>query len=314
MLTRELISIGKMKAIILLVMAVAVLGKVHGPKYSPQLLSQFNAWQIKYNKVYDTVPEFEHAISNFQATLARVVKNNARTGGSIYGVTKFADLSPAEFKAMYLNSGGGRGRPADLVADVLPPSSDKAPASFDWRNNPTPVVSPVKDQGQCGSCWAFSATENIESMWALKHGSLPILGPEQIVDCDTVDQGCNGGDTPTAFAYVTQQGGLDTESSYPYTAGDSGQGGSCAFEQSNVGASINNFTWVIPECFDSCDNQNMADVQTKLATVAPFAICVYAEPWQDYSGGVFNDDSCAHDASSLDHCVQLVGYDNNNGY
>jgi len=302
-----------MKLVVACLLVAVVFAHV-GPKYSPQLLSQFNAWQIKYNKVYTTVPDFEHAISNYQATVARVAANNARTGGSYYAVTKFADLSPAEFKATYLRSGGGRGRPADVEADVLPPSTHAAPATFDWRNSKNPVVSPVKDQGQCGSCWAFSATENIESMWALKHNTLPILAPEQIVDCDDVDAGCNGGDTPTAFAYVTQAGGLDTEESYPYTAGQSGQGGSCDFQQSNVAASINNFTWAIAECSGSCNSQSMSDVQTKLATVAPFAICVYAEPWQDYGGGIFSDSTCSHDYSSLDHCVQMVGYDNNKGY
>jgi hypothetical protein len=306
-----------MKVLVAIILVAAVVANVHAPKpkYSPQLLSEFNAWQIKYNRVYQTVPEFEHALMNFQASIARVAKNNKRTGGKYYGLTKFADLSPAEFKAKFLKSGGGRGRSADSVqADVLPPSTHAAPATFDWRNSAKPVVSPVKDQGQCGSCWAFSATENIESMWALKHGSLPILGPEQIVDCDTVDQGCNGGDTPTAFEYVTQQGGLDTEASYPYTAGDSGTGGSCAYEQSSVAASISNYTWAIAECTDSCNSQSMSDVQSKLATVAPFAICVYAEPWQDYSSGIFDDTTCSHDYSSLDHCVQLVGYDNNQGF
>jgi len=303
-----------MKLILGDLLLVAVYARVQAPKYSPQLLSEFNAWQIKYNKVYTTVPDFEHAISNFQATKKRVAANNARTGDTFYGITKFADLSPAEFKAIYLRSGGGRGRREGIEADVLPPSDIAPPAVFDWRNNKVTVVSPVKDQGQCGSCWAFSATENIESMWALKHGSLPILSPEQIVDCDTVDAGCNGGDTPTAFEYVTQQGGLDTEESYPYTAGDSGTGGSCAFEQSNVAASITNFTWAIPECSGSCNTQSMSDAQAKLATVAPFSICVYAEPWQDYSSGIFSDSTCSHDYSSLDHCVQLIGYDNNNGY
>jgi len=296
------------------VLAIAVAAKVHQPKYSPQLLSKFNAWQIQYNKVYDDVPAFEHAISNFQASMERVAANNKRTGETYYALTKFADLSPAEFKAMYLQSGGGRGRAAPSTAPVLPPSKHAAPATFDWRDYKTTVVSPVKDQGQCGSCWAFSATENIESMWALKTGQLPILGPEQIVDCDTVDAGCNGGDTPTAFEYVTQAGGLDTEASYPYTAGDSGEGGSCDFSEQSVGARINNYTWAIAECTDSCNSQNMADAQSKLATVAPFSICVYAEPWQDYGGGIFSDSTCSHDYSSLDHCVQLVGYDNNAGY
>jgi len=151
-------------------------------------------------------------------------------------------------------------------------------------------------------------------MWAKAGNTLPTLAPEQIVDCDTVDQGCNGGDTPTAFEYVTQAGGLESETDYPYTAGDSGSGGTCTFDSTKVVAKISNFTWVIPECLDSCDKQSMSQVQTKLATVGPFAICVFAEPWQDYSGGIFNDQGCSHDAPSLDHCVQMVGYDNGGGY
>jgi hypothetical protein len=75
-----------------------------------------------------------------------------------------------------------------------------------------------------------------------------------------------------------------------------------------VGAKIDNFIWAIPECTGSCDSQSMSQVQAKLATVGPFAICVYAEPWQDYVGGIFNDASCTHAYSDLDHCVQLVGY------
>jgi len=106
---------------------------------------------------------------------------------------------------------------------------------------------------------------------------------------------------------------VDTEAVYPYTAGQSGEGGSCDFQSPGV-ASISNYTWAIPECSGSCNSQSMSDVQSKLATVAPFAICVYAEPWQDYSSGIFADSTCSHDYSSLDHCVQLVGYDNNAGY
>jgi len=268
---------------------------------------------MKYNKVYNSVAEFDHAIDNFRLSLARVAKNNARTGQNFYGMTKFSDLSPAEFKQTYLRCGHKNKKARNHP--VLPASHKKAPSTVDWRTHTPSVVSAVKDQGQCGSCWAFSATENIESMWALAGNDIPVLSPEQIVDCDTVDQGCNGGDTPTAFEYVTQAGGLETETAYPYQAGQSGSGGSCTFDQSQVVAKISNFTWVIPECTTgSCNNQNMGQVQTQLATVGPFAICVFAEPWQDYSGGVFNDATCSHDAASLDHCVQMIGYDNPNGY
>jgi len=194
-----------------------------------------------------------------------------------------------------------------IVTTILPPTTVAAPTSFDWRAHTPSVVSDVKDQGQCGSCWAFATTESIESMWALAGNHLVVLSPEQIVDCDTVDAGCNGGDTPSAFEYVTDAGGLDTEASYPYTAG-SGDSGNCQFSKKNVAATIKGFTWAIPECSGSCDSQSMTQVQSKLSTVGPFAICVYAEPWQDYAGGIFNDATCTHAYTDLDHCVQMVGY------
>jgi len=286
-----------------------------GEQHPTALLTQFSGWQLKFKKSYDSVADFDHAINNFKASLARVAANNKRTGGTFYGLTKFSDLSPAEFKAEYLRCGhSGKTKSRLPHAKVLPHTHKVAPASVDWRTHTPSVVTDVKDQGNCGSCWAFSATENIESMWALAGNTLTALSPEQIVDCDTVDGGCNGGDTPTAFEYVTQAGGLESEAVYPYTAGDSGSGGTCTFDQSSVVAKINNFTWVIPECLDSCDSQSMSQVQSKLATVGPFAICVFAEPWQDYTTGIFNDQGCSHDAPSLDHCVQLVGYDTNGGY
>jgi len=289
----------------LLVIAYAVTAT----RYTPELLSQFNAWQIKYNKVYNSVTEFDHAITNFMASLQRIEANN-KPGGTSYGLTKFSDLSPAEFKAQYLKCGHAGRTPRSDSASVLPHTHVKAPSTVDWRTHTPSVVTDVKDQGQCGSCWAFSATEAIESFWALAGNNIVELSPEQIVDCDTVDAGCNGGDTPSAYDYVSQAGGLDTAASYPYTAGN-GDSGPCQFDQSNVAAKISNYTWVIPECTGSCNSQSMSQVQSKLATVGPFSICVYAEPWQDYSGGIFNDASCTHASSDLDHCVQMVGYTSN---
>jgi len=294
-----------------LVLLAALVGLATATRYSPDQLMQFNAWQVKHKKVYDDVADFEHAMENFQATLRRVAaKNKASNGNNWAGLTKFADLSPAEFKKTFLRATHNEETAKQLKkthTHVLPHTHVQAPTSFDWRTHSPEVVSAVKDQGQCGSCWAFSTTEAIESFWALAGNELVALSPEQIVDCDTVDAGCNGGDTPTAYQYVIGAGGLDTEASYPYTAGN-GNSGTCQFKESNIGAKIQNFAWVIPECSGSCDSQSMSQVQSKLATVGPFAICVYAEPWQDYVGGVFNDPSCVHDYNDLDHCVQLVGY------
>jgi len=212
------------------------------------------------------------------------------------------DLSVEEFKQMYTGF-----KPSGVLANAKVARtkfrSRAAPSTFDWRDKG--AVSPVKDQGQCGSCWAFSTTEEIESMWFLKKGNLSILAPQQIVDCDTVDQGCNGGDTPTAYAYVEQAGGMEPESDYPYT----GTGGTCNANPSDFVASISGFEYATPPCNDTCTNQDEDTLKSNLASRGPVSICVDAEIWQTYSGGVIEpSDGCDSDYSELDHCVQLVGY------
>jgi len=167
----------------------------------------------------------------------------------------------------------------------------KVPESFDWRSKN--AVTPTKNQGQCGSCWAFSATEAIESQWFLAGHSLISLAPQQIVDCDKVDQGCNGGDTPTAYQYVIQAGGMETEKDYPYQAEDD----KCAFEKSKVAATIKSWTYITK-------NKNETEMVQKLYALGPLSICVDAASWQFYVGGVI--EHLCYDA--LDHCVMITGY------
>lgn len=123
------------------------------------------------------------------------------------------------------------GRPED--GEVVTPAevATALPASFDWREHSSKAVTPVYDQGQCGSCWAFSAVENVESVHALAGNPLVQLSVQQVVDCDTGagDEGCNGGDLPTAFAYIAKAG-LEPASAYHYTAAD----GKCKYDASKV--------------------------------------------------------------------------------
>jgi len=176
-------------------------------------------------------------------------------------------------------------------------SSVTVPQTLDWRTQN--MVTPVKDQGQCGSCWAFSVTENIESMYCMKNQidctTFAPLAPQEIVDCDTTDQGCNGGDPPTAYAFVMQEGGMEDESDYPYTAQD----GTCNFQSNLVKVTISNWQY-------ATSNSDESTMQNNLVSWGPLSICVDAEPWQDYTGGVLMASDCSN---SLDHCVQLVGYD-----
>jgi len=172
-------------------------------------------------------------------------------------------------------------------------------------------VTPVKDQEQCGSCWAFSATENMESMWILAGNQNVSLAPEQMVDCDPQSQGCGGGWTYWAFEYLMSVGGQESEADYPYT----GDGGTCAFQKADIVATIKNYTFAIPPCESGgCTTQDLKGLRAALATIGPFSICVNAGSWSDYTGGVVSFASCDGAAGDIDHCVQLVGYDWNQGY
>jgi len=245
----------------------------------------------KYNKRYSS-SELEHRMNVFAKNLQVIADYNTKNQHTIYGPTKFADLTPDEFHSLYLTKRGTPNYDAaplvelDILGDI--------PDSWDWRSKG--AVTPVYDQGQCGSCWAFSATEAIESQWFLANHSLTELSMQQIVDCDQGrgDEGCNGGDTPTAYEYVIAAGGLDGLNDYPYT----GEDDNCAFNANGVKASISSWAY-------ATKTKNETEMMTALVQKGPLSICVDAAPWQFYLGGVVQF-FCGED---LDHCVLLTGYE-----
>jgi len=260
---------------------------------------QFDMWMSQHKKVYATAEEKNLRFQNFKASLDRITMKNTKSSGATYGLNKFSDMSPEEFKEKILMKPITPPSVEEKTKNVISPSPvDAAPTSFDWRNNK--VVTAVKDQGQCGSCWAFSVTENIESVWMLANhitnATMTLLSPQQIVDCDTTDDGCNGGEPTDAYEYVISTHGLDSLNSYPYTAED----GTCKFKPSAVVASIDNWKYGI----QNGDENQMA---ANLASTSPFSICVDAQYWQDYTGGVLTAWECAW-INSLDHCVQATGF------
>jgi len=198
-----------------------------------------------------------------------------------------------EFKAQYLNfrPEAGYVKPA-FKTEFKQTVSAPNPTNYDWSQ--AGCITPVYNQGQCGSCWAFSATETIESYWALAGNQLTQLSMEQIVDCDTTDDGCGGGNPSTAYQYVQSAGGLDSYSSYPYTAGN-GQSGPCDFKSANVVGKVKTFSAVTGE----------AGLYKHLSNDAggPISVCVDASSWQTYVSGTIK--TCG---TSVDHCVQLTGY------
>jgi len=265
------------------------------------LNQMFQQWSTQHGKVYETADETSIRFDNFKETVKRINTNNAYTemrgSGAVFGLNKFSDMTPDEFAEKVLMTPFTPVAAEHKEKNMLLPRVT-APDTFDWRNKG--AVTAVKDQGQCGSCWAFSVTENIESVWILAKGlnneTLPPLAPQQIVDCDPSDLGCDGGNPPTAYDYVQSAGGLDDEKDYPYTAQD----GTCAFKSSAVVAKITGYKYAT-----SGDEDTMKD---NLASWAPLSICVDARYWQDYQSGVMTEWQCDW-IVQLDHCVQAVGYD-----
>jgi len=261
------------------------------PEFST-LESEFALWTSLHGKVYDTQTEYLHRMSIFAVNLERVNELNENSnGGAIFEVNKFSDLTAAEFKAKYLGYVPTSTEKGELLTLS---GTSAAPDTYSWLAQGK--VTPVKDQKQCGSCWAFSATENIESVWMIAKGitadDLKPLAPQQIVDCDKSDGGCNGGDTPTAYRYVESAGGMETEADYPYKAVNQ----ACHFNRADVYVTISGYKIL------SKDENVMKDAT---ATVSPLSICVDAEPWQHYKSGVMTRAQCG---TSLDHCVQIEGY------
>jgi len=227
--------------------------------------------------------------------------NSHSRGTATFGITKFFDLTRDEFRSKVLMANPITPESFIHPEKVLTPVSQAVPTKFDWRDQN--AVTPVKDQGQCGSCWAFSAVENIESMWLIAgkaNVSTLRLSEQQVVDCDSADGGCDGGDTPTAFEYVIKAGGIESESAYPYTA----ENGNCKFQKSSVVASIKDWKY-------ATSGKDEKILQQNLVSWGPLSICVDAQYWQYYTGGVLTAWECAW-VNILDHCVQLVGYNQDN--
>ena len=268
----------------------------------------WESYKSEFGKQYPTMQEENARFGIFMNNLAVIDQRNAAEsavgGDAVHGINKFTDLSQEEFAQRYLLSDVSfkSGKKAE-VAQVKP-LPEGADALVDWTGTYT---TPVKDQGYCGSCWAFSATEQIESQYFLAGNTLTEFAPQQLVSCDTTDAGCNGGDTITAFDYVQSAGGMALEADYPYTSGKAGVTGSCQ-SFTPAGGDISGYTYATPACTSrKCDSQDEDTLVANLGSTAPVSICVDASEWSSYTGGVF-DGSCNSGYYQLDHCVQLIGY------
>jgi cathepsin L len=210
------------------------------------------------------------------------------------GMNAFGDMSFDEFHSTH--TGLKPVKNSHLRSKNAPkPSNVAPPTSVDWRKQG--AVTPVKDQGMCGSCWAFSATGSIEGAWKIAKNPLASLSEQQLVDCSSAqgNQGCNGGLMDQAFQYVMDNKGITSETKYPYTAKD----GDCKDPLPASVAKITSFT-------DVTANSDAA-MQAAVA-MGPVSVAIEAdqEVFQFYKSGVFDDPTCG---DQLDHGVLAVGYD-----
>jgi C1A family cysteine protease len=259
------------------------------------LKAAWDEWKTDFKMSYESITEDSKRFLIFIDTWKSIVDHNEHpTGNWTERINQFSDLTPAEFKAWV---GRGLKQPQGWVAPKpVDLSHVEVPKSVDWTKKG--VVTPVKNQGSCGSCWTFSTTGSVECRYAIKTGHLNSLSEQQIVDCDRENgnDGCNGGWPYHAMQYVHQQGGLCTESEYPYTAVD----GTC--QQSSCGTKyddISSEAYVTPG----------STLALEQAIVTGCTSVLVDASWQNYNSGVYS----AACGTSLDHAVLAVGYGSMNG-
>lgn len=264
------------------------------PEDPAQQKALWETFKQQFRKNYKTMDEettrFGHFLENVKAADRRN-ELEARNGGSaVHGITILSDLSQAEFEANFLTADVNMKTESERTYWTAEKPVDNTLGLVDWTGKYT---TPVKDQGYCGSCWAFSATEQIESDAMRVLGISTHLSPEQVTQCTTGAYGCNGGWTEKAYNYVKSVKGLVSETTYPYTS-YYGTTGSCKVDTSKAVVGITGYTTVNGE-------SNMASY---VQQHGPLSVCLDASSWNSYTGGIMS--TCG---KSVDHCVQAVGVD-----
>jgi cathepsin L len=282
-----------MKLFLLFLALVAVTFAITESEYR----REFQRFQQTHQKVYSAV-EFRQRYEIFKKNFDFVNNHDESVGFSV-AMNEFGDLTTEEFAAIY---NGLDMRPRNTIDNSFwKERSVSAPDTWDWRTEG--AVTGIKNQGQCGSCWSFSATGSIEGVHFLSTKNLVSLSEQNLVDCSTSygNMGCQGGLMDSAFKYVINNNGIDTEACYPYTATGPNQ---CEFKSSCVGATISGYTDVP----SGNENALMTAVYGQPTSVA---IDASHSSFQFYSSGVYYEPECS--STQLDHGVLAIGYGTSGG-
>ncbi|KAI3467625.1 hypothetical protein Pfo_024288 [Paulownia fortunei] len=263
------------------------------------LVSDESLWDLyerwrSHHTVSRDLTEKRKRFNVFKANVQHIHKVNQMDKPYKLKLNKFADMTNHEFRNSYSSKIRHhrmlRGNRAST--GFMHEKAENLPASVDWRQQG--AVTAIKDQGNCGSCWAFSTVVGVEGINKLKTGKLVSLSEQELVDCEKDNEGCNGGLMKNAFEFIKKQGGLTTENIYPYTAKD----GNCDATKMNAPVVMIDGHENVP-----ANNENAL---MKAAANQPVSVAIDAggSDMQFYSEGVFT----GHCGTELDHGVAVVGY------
>ncbi|KAK4474678.1 hypothetical protein MN116_001808 [Schistosoma mekongi] len=291
----------------------AIVDKVFSPERLELFSNIDSVWKIfkfSFKRVYGSVMEETKRFLIFGSKFIEMVEHNRayRERKATYemGVNNFTDRTEYELKKLR-----GYKSACRLVKRKGPTfisSEDaKLPDRVDWRRDGS--VTAVKNQGQCGSCWAFSSTGAIEGQHHRKTKRLVNLSEQQLIDCSKSygNNGCDGGLMDLAFQYVRDNEGIDSETTYPYISGDGSENAKCLFNSTNIMAQVTDYV-NLPEGDERA-------LMNAVATIGPVSIAINAglPSFSMYKSGIYSDPKCTGSSEDLDHGVLLVGYGIENG-
>ncbi|GBM81367.1 Cathepsin L [Araneus ventricosus] len=271
--------------------------------FDPDLDEHWKNFKRVFGKSYNGNEEVARRLI-WEQHVADVVRHNLQYDLGLHsyrkGINEFSDMEHHEFVRTFNGYRRQLGKPSN-GSNWIPLSNVQIPDKVDWRDQG--LVTGVKNQQQCGSCWAFSSTGSLEGQHKKMSGQLVSLSEQNLVDCSRAEgnQGCNGGWMDQAFEYIKRNEGIDTEESYPYTAQD----GNCQFKKSSVGATVTGYVDIPTGDEDA--------LKKAVATVGPISVAIDAShaTFQTYQDGIYDEPECSTD--QLDHGVLIVGYGSEDG-
>ncbi|KAH7937831.1 hypothetical protein HPB49_016579 [Dermacentor silvarum] len=272
------------------------------------LLPQTCATVTNYGKDYDSDTEEYYRLKIYMENRMKIARHNEKYAKNQVSyklaMNEFGDLLHHEFVSTrngFKRNYRDTPREGSFFLEPEGVEDVHLPKAIDWRKKG--AVTPIKNQGQCGSCWAFSTTGSLEGQHFRKTGKLVSLSEQNLVDCSTSfgNNGCEGGLMDNAFKYIKANKGIDTEMIYPYNGTD----GVCHFVKSGVGATDSGFV-DIPEGKED-------KLKKAVATVGPVSVAIDAshQSFQFYSEGIYDEPECS--SEQLDHGVLVVGYGTKDG-